>query len=396
MNPREHRGLVLLIAALAMIGPFAIDTFFPAFPAIAAEFAASPVAMQQTLSLYLIAYGLMALAHGALSDALGRRPVIIVSLSVFTVASLACALAQSMEQLLALRFVQGLSAGAGVIVGRAIVRDCFEGARAQRVMSTTSMLFGIAPAVAPIVGGYLLHFGWRASFWFLAAFSLALVIASARTLPETLPAARRIPIAPLALLRGYLTMLRDGRFVLLSFAAGFNFSAIFLYISSAPAFVLAILGLGELEFAYFFVPTIGGMMIGAWLSGRFAGRLAPRRAVAIAYGLMAIAAVVNLAYSLAADVQWPWAVIPVGLTALGVAIAFPLLSLALMDRFPERRGSASSLQMALSLSVNAAVAGVLAPLVQTADHHLALAAALLTAVGFLLYLPARSSLASKP
>lgn len=378
-----------------MIGPFAIDTFFPAFPAIAAEFAASPVAMQQTLSLYLVAYGLMALAHGALSDALGRRPVIIVSLSLFTLASVGCALAQSMDQLLALRFLQGLSAGAGVIVGRAIVRDCFEGARAQRVMSTSSMLFGIAPAIAPIIGGWLLYFGWRASFWFLAAFSLALVIACLRALPETLPAPRRIPIAPLSLARGYLSMLRDRRFVLLSFAAGFNFSAIFLYISSAPAFVLDILGLGELQFAHFFVPTIGGMMIGAWLSGRFAGRVAPRRAVAIAYALMGTAALANLGYSLATEVQWPWAVLSVGLTALGVAIAFPLLSLALMDRFPERRGSASSLQMALSLSVNAAVAGVLAPLVQTADHHLALAAAALTGIGFLLHLPARSGLSSQ-
>ena len=199
MNPREHRGLVLLIAALAMIGPFAIDTFFPAFPAIAAEFAASPVAMQQTLSLYLVAYGLMALAHGALSDALGRRPVIIVSLSVFTLASVGCALAQSMDQLLALRFLQGLSAGAGVIVGRAIVRDCFEGARAQRVMSTTSMLFGIAPAIAPIIGGWLLYFGWRASFWFLAAFSLALTSSVSTMLTSICSSTRSTSAAPAAI-----------------------------------------------------------------------------------------------------------------------------------------------------------------------------------------------------
>lgn len=395
MDPRAHHGLVVLIAALAMIGPFAIDTFFPAFPSIAAEFAASPAAMQQTLSSYLIAYGLMALVHGALSDALGRRPVILVALAVFTLASVGCALAQSMEQLLALRFVQGLSAGAGVIVGRAIVRDRFEGARAQRVMSTSSMLFGIAPAVAPVIGGWLLQFGWRVSFGFLAALSGALLIACLFALPETLTPSRRIPLKPLVLARTYLSMLRDRRFVLLSLAAGFNFSAIFLYISSAPAFVFDILGLSELQFAHFFVPTISGMIIGAWLAGRFAGRVAPRRAMAFAYALMGAAALANLGYSLTSAVQWPWAVLPVGLTALGVAIAFPLLSLALMERFPQCRGSASSLQMALSLGVNAAVAGVLAPLVQTADHHLALAAAALTGIGFLLHLPARSALSAQ-
>ena len=144
---RPATALIALLAGLSMLGPFAIDTFFPAFPAIAGALSATPFQMQQTLSLYLVAYAMMALLHGGLSDALGRRPVILVSMTIFALASIGCALSQTIEQLLSFRVLQGLSAGAGVIVGRAIVRDCFEGARAQRVMSGISMIFGIAPAV---------------------------------------------------------------------------------------------------------------------------------------------------------------------------------------------------------------------------------------------------------
>lgn len=386
-----------MLALLAMIGPFAIDTFFPAFPAIAQALQASPFEMQQTLSVYLMAYALMSLLHGGLSDALGRRPVILAALLVFTLASIGCALTDTMQHLLWFRAVQGLSAGAGVIVGRAIVRDCFEGARAQRVMSGVSMLFGVAPAIAPIVGGYLLVFGWRASFWFLALFSAALLAACWRLLPESLPAEKRTPLHPWSLARGYAHMLRNHRFVLLGFAGGFNFSAIFLYISSAPAFVLDILGMNERQFAAFFVPTISGMVLGAYLSGRMAGKVQSRTAIPIAYGVMLLAAVINIGYTQwTQPVHWPMAVLPVAMIAVAVAIAFPLLSLAMMDVFPDRRGAASSLQMFLSLVVNAAVSGLLAPLVQSDARSLALAASSLTLSGLVLYLLARKAIPLDP
>lgn len=387
------RRLIAVLAALAMIGPFAIDTFFPAFPAIAAALDASPFQMQQTLSVYLIAYALMALLHGGLSDALGRRPVILGALVVFTLASIGCALTDTMQHLLWFRAVQGLSAGAGVIVGRAIVRDLFEGARAQRVMSGISMLFGIAPALAPIIGGYLLFFGWRSSFWFLALFSGGLLAACWKLLPESLPAAARTPLHPWLLARGYWQMLRNHRFVLLGFAGGFNFSAIFLYISSAPSFVLHILGMNERQFGNFFVPTISGMIIGAYLSGRMAGKVESRKAIARAYAVMLVAAVINIGYTQAVSpVGWPMAVLPIGLIAVAVAIAFPLLTLAMMDIYPDRRGAASSLQMFLSLIVNAMVAGLLSPLVQSDARSLALAASALTLSGLALYLMARKAI----
>lgn len=392
MEPKSARSLIVLLASLSMIGPFAIDTFFPAFPAISKALTASPFQMQQTLSLYLVAYAVMSLLHGGLSDALGRRPVILGSMLVFTLASVGCALAQTIDQLLWFRVLQGLSAGAGVIVGRAIVRDCFAGARAQRVMSGISMIFGIAPALAPIIGGYLLYFGWRAPFWFLVLWSISLVALCWRVLPETHGPALRTPLHLGNLLLGYVRMLRNSRFVLLCFAGGFNFAAMFLYISSAPSFVMEILGMNERQFGAFFVPTISGMVIGSFASGRMAGRIQPRTGLMLGYGLMLIAGISNVAYTQLVDVVvWPYAVLPIALTAFGVAIAFPLLTIASMDLFPDRRGGASSLQMFLSLIVNASVAGLLAPLLQHDARQLALGAAALTLSGMTLYLFARSA-----
>jgi DHA1 family bicyclomycin/chloramphenicol resistance-like MFS transporter len=392
MSLRPERGLIALLACLSMLGPFAIDTFFPAFPAIASALSASPFQMQQTLSVYLIAYGVMALVHGGLSDAIGRRPVILGALAVFTAASVGCAVAKTMDQLLFFRAIQGLSAGAGVIVGRAIVRDRFAGAVAQRVMSGISMLFGIAPAIAPIIGGYLLYFGWRSSFVFLVLLSGALMFACVRSLPETHAPDKRSPMRPLELFKGYLTMLSEPRFVLISLAGGFNFAAIFLYISSAPSFVMEILHLNERQFGAFFVPTIGGMVLGSFVSGRIAGKVSSRTAVYWAYAVMLLACVVNVAYTQSADaVTWPWAVLPIGVIAFSVAIVFPLLTLAMMDLFPARLGTASSLQMFLSLIVNAGVAGLLAPLLQHNARLLALGTTALAITGLLMFGIARKA-----
>ena len=144
-------ALAILLAMLGMLGPFSIDTYLPAFSGMAQSLAATPAQMQQTLSAYLFGFALMNLFHGALSDAFGRRPVVLWGLALFTLASLGCALSQSIAQLVAFRALQGMSAGAGVVVSRAIIRDMFPPADAQRVMSQVTIFFGIAPAIAPMM-----------------------------------------------------------------------------------------------------------------------------------------------------------------------------------------------------------------------------------------------------
>jgi MFS transporter, DHA1 family, multidrug resistance protein len=383
VTPRRRR-LAPLLAALAMFGPFSIDTIFPAFPEIANELGASAIAMQQTISVYMIAYALMSLFHGPLSDALGRRRVILAGVAMFVLASVGCALARTTGSLLAFRALQGISAGAGLIVGRAIIRDCFDGVEAQRLMATVSMIFGIAPAVAPIVGGWVvagLH--WSMIFWLLAAFAALLWIACLAWLPETHPVEDRVPLSFAELATTYRRIAGDHAFFPLAFAGTLNFSAMFVYIASAPVFVLDHLKLDAQHFAWLFIPAITGMMTGAFISGRLAGKLSAAATVRLGYAIMLGASAINLvtAYLLPAP-QVPWSVLPIGLHAIGIGINFPTLTLLLLDRFPHHRGAVSSVQAFVSLIISAMLAGVISPLVSDSVLKLAATAAISTALGF--------------
>lgn len=357
------RTLALLLGGLAMFGPFSIDTIFPAFPAIGAQFGADKLAMQQTISVYLVAYAAMSIVHGPLSDAIGRRRVILGGLVVFAIASAGCALSKDLTTLLAFRALQGLSSGVGLIVGRAVIRDVLQGHDAQRLMSQVSMIFGVAPAVAPVIGGWILGWShWSAIFWFLVVFAVVLLVATWRMLPETHLPEARLPLVPRRLLRDYVAIVINPRFQRLAAASAFNFAALWLYIASAPAFVLDILGLSEREFGWFFVPMISGMVLGAFVSGRSAGRITGSRLVPIGFACSAVAMVLNLAYNLWTDApRVPWAVLPMTINAFGIALVFPIVTLAILDMYPRQRGSASSLQAFTSLVLNALIAGVLSP-----------------------------------
>lgn len=382
-SPRRRR-LAPLLAALAMFGPFSIDTIFPAFPTIARELGATPLAMQQTISVYMIAYAMMSLFHGPLSDSLGRRRVILVGVAVFALASVGCALAGTIGWLLAFRALQGFSAGAGLIVGRAIIRDCFEGVEAQRLMAAVSMIFGIAPAIAPIVGGWVVAFAhWSMIFWLLAGFAATLWLVCIALLPETHPRERRVPLSLDELATTYRRIGRDRAFLPLTLAGTLNFNALFVYIASAPAFVLNILKLDAQHFAWLFIPAITGMMTGSFLSGRLAGRLSATATVRLGYLIMLGAAAINVTLALLLPgPMLPWSVLPIGLHAIGIGMNFPTLTLLLLDRFPHHRGAVSSVQAFVSLVISALLAGAISPIVSGGVLPLALAAAVATALGF--------------
>jgi DHA1 family bicyclomycin/chloramphenicol resistance-like MFS transporter len=366
--PRVSRWrFAALLAALSTLGPFSIDAYLPAFGGIQASLGADTLEIQQTMSAYLFAFGVMFLFHGALSDSFGRRPVILVALVVYTLGSIGAALAGSIHALILWRVVQGLSVGAGMVVGRAMIRDLFAPVDAQRLMSLVTLFFGLAPAVAPVIGGWLfVGLGWRAIFWFLACVGLALVVVSWRALPETLAETARQPFHPMALLTGYREVGMSRRFLLLSLAVGFNFNAFFLYIVSAPVFLGEHLHLGPQQYAWLFVPSIAGILVGSQVSGRTAGRITPARTVKLAYGFMGAAAVANVAYAFAAPPSIPWAMVPIFFFAIGFAMAMPSISLITLDLFPVRRGMAASLQGFVSGMVNTLTAGVVSPAL---SHH---------------------------
>ncbi len=353
----------MLLAALAALGPFATDAYLPSFREIGHEFGATPVLVQQTLTAYMVPFAAMTLWQGAISDALGRRRVTLAMLAVFLVASLGCMTSWSIGSLIGFRALQGMSAGAGMIIGRAIVRDLLDGTEARRLMSRIAVMFAIAPALGPIVGGWLhVWFGWRSVFAFLALFTSILWWSCWRALPETLPPARRLPLHAGSLLRGYWQALRSAPFVALVLAITLNFSALFIYIVSAPAFLIGLLHVEETEFYWLFGPITGGMLIGTWLSGRLAGRLSNRRTVALAYGFMMTAALGNLAFHFWQPPSLPWSILPLVVYVLGCSLSMPSLTLLALDLFPERRGLASSCQGFVQSSGNALVTALLAPL----------------------------------
>ena len=240
------RGIAILLAALAALGPFSIDTYLPSFVDIGTSLHATPIEVQQTLTAYMLSFAIMALWHGALSDALGRRRVVLVSLALFGLASVGCAFATRIEHLWVMRALQGMSAGAGIVISRAIVRDLFDGPAAQRLMSHISMMFAIAPAIAPVIGGRLQHlFGWRSVFIFMVLMTVSLWLACWRLLPETLPQERRQPLHPAYLAKSYWTVLTSPVFLLACGGLAFNFGGFFIYVLSAPVFLMQHLGVSE-------------------------------------------------------------------------------------------------------------------------------------------------------
>ncbi len=371
--------LALMLAGLGTLGPFSIDTYLPAFDGIARTLDATPLQMQQTLSAYLFGFAAMNLFHGALADSFGRRPVVIAGLALFTIASVGCALAPTIGWMIAFRAMQGMSAGAGMIVSRAIIRDMFPPADAQRVMSQVTIYFGVAPAVAPIVGGFLFVYAdWHIIFWFLAGVGALLLVLNTRLLPETLHATQVQPFNARNLLRGYVQLGGNLRFFAMCLASGVPFNGMFIYVLSAPAWLGGHLKLAPTEFFWFFCLTIGGIMAGAWLSGRAAGHVHPRKQIRRGLNLMVLATVINVALNALFAPQWWWALPPVALFAFGWALMVPVVTIKVLDMAPDRRGMASSLWAFVGSVFNGLVAGVISPLVMHSPLLLAL-----TSAGFL-------------
>jgi len=370
-----------------MLGPFSIDTYIPAFAGIAQSLEATPVQMQQTLSAYLFGFAFMSLFHGAISDSVGRRPVVLWGLAAFALASMGCALSQSIGQLVFFRAVQGLTTGAGIVVSRAVVRDMFPPAQAQKVMSQITIYFGVAPAVAPMIGGALFaSLGWHSVFWFLTLVGGVLWAANYRLLPETLHLSQRQPLNVRNLMQGYWQLGLDPRFLLLALASGIPFNGMFLYVLSAPAFLGQHLALAPTQFFWFFVLTISGIMGGAWVSGRMAGRLAPKQQIKYGFSIMLAIALLNLLANALFHAHVSWALFPVMIFAFGWALMVPVVTLLVLDLHPERRGMASSLQAFVASSANGVVAGVIAPLVMHSTLGLAGASLAMMLVGLLAWL----------
>jgi DHA1 family bicyclomycin/chloramphenicol resistance-like MFS transporter len=356
-----------------MLGALSIDAYLPALKTIAQDYSVTLPAVQQTLTVYLFAFGFMTLFYGTLSDSFGRRPVILVSLVCYLVSSIGAACAPSLGWLLFFRLLQGLSAGAGSVIGRAIVGDMFSGAEAQRIMAYISMVFGMAPALAPILGGWLLAAcGWKSIFYFIAFFTLVLLIACIFWLPESLVAEKRHAFHFRVILRNYIDVGSHWAFLLRSVGTACTFVGIMVYVAAAPVYIIDLLHLSVKEFAWLFVTFISGMTLGSMASGHYSHRLKPKVIIQIGYAVMIVAALSSLAYTAYFVPRVPWAVIPHFFYGLGMAFASPAMTVLTLEMFPKVKGLPSSLQGFIFMFLFALISGALAPLLFASAFRLAL------------------------
>jgi DHA1 family bicyclomycin/chloramphenicol resistance-like MFS transporter len=376
--------LSVVLASLAALAPFAIDTYLPAFTVLENDFQATSLQLQQSLTFYLLPYALMTLWHGAISDSIGRIAAIKWGLGVFVIASIGCAFATNIETLWFFRALQGLSGGAGNVVARAMVRDLFSGPQAQRVMATVQMLFGIAPAIAPIIGGLLLGIHWQAIFIFLALYSGVSLLAAMRYLPETMPAGKRVPLSAKQVIKDYRIIFGDKEFNYVVFALGANFAGFFVYVLASPVFLVKHLGLGDHQFGWMFIPTVCGMVLGSYMAKRAAGKYAQRKVIKAAYWWMFLMVILNLLVCLMLPTEPVYNIAPVALFNIGMALAMPILSLAALDRHPKIRGTAASGQAFIQMLLSTVSAGLIVPLVWYAPSGLAIAMACYLLIGWLM------------
>jgi DHA1 family bicyclomycin/chloramphenicol resistance-like MFS transporter len=357
-NPR-----ILILASLTALAPFAIDTYLPAFEVMEDDLATNSNFIQQTLTFYLVPYTIMTIFHGAISDSIGRIKTIKYGMSLFILGSIGCVFATSIEMLWIGRLIQGVGAGAGNVVARAMVRDLYSGATAQKVMATIQVIFGIAPAIAPMVGGLLLGISWQAIFIFLIIYSVLITIFSVNFLPETISKHNQLPFNFESVLNRYKDLLIDKNYIFLILAVSFNFSAFFLYVLSSPIFLMQHLNLSSSQFGYLFIPTVSGMILGSFISKKTAGIISPAKMLKITYLWMLLITSINLIFCLFFQ---SIIFINIGLIAfynIGMAAAMPLISIKALDSFPKARGTAASGQAFSQMLVSSVVAGLIIPII---------------------------------
>ncbi len=355
---RIPASLVLLLGALTAIGPFTIDLYLAAFPQITTDLVTDPAAVQLTITATLAGLALGQLIIGSVSDALGRRLPLLVALAVYVVASLGIVVAGSVAMLTALRFVQGFTAAAGMVLSTAIIRDRFEGIQVGKALARMMLVVGVAPSVAPIIGAqFLLWSTWRMMFVALAVIGAALFVLALVFLGESLPVQRRRPGGLGAAGRSYASLLRDPVFIGLALAGGFSFAGIFSYVSSATFVFQEGYGLTTQQFAVIFATGAVAVTAGTQINGALLGRVRPERMLlgGVAFGV--VVATAMLAVALLGLPAWALAG-TLMLTLLTAGLLLPAVPVIALAHNAHRAGSAAALLGAIQFAVGASIAPI--------------------------------------
>jgi len=337
-------ALTALLAALTAIGPLTTDMYLPSLPDIARQLNASTAQVQFTISAYLIGFAIGQIFYGPVSDRHGRKPVLIAAITLYCVASLACALSTSIEMLIAARAVQALGGCGGIVLTRAIVRDLYSGARAGRELSLIGSVMALAPVLAPIAGGVVqTGFGWRVVFLTLVAAGLIGVGTVWLLLPETLNARAAEPVSIPSMARSYRVVARHPAYLAYLAITSASYAGLFAWISGSAFVLQNLYGLTPFDFGVAFALGSVGYMTGSALAARIVVRLGLDGVLGIggcACAIGGIGMVAAVAFGLTSSLSL---VFPVAIYLAGLGMVLPQGIAGAMTPFPERAGAASSL-----------------------------------------------------
>ena len=355
----EQAPLLLLITTFLMLQPLSTDLYLASLPGLASVFNVPPSTVQLTLSLFVIGFGGAQLIIGPLSDRFGRRPVLLCGLSLYVVASALCGLSQSIEMLIAARFLQALGCCSAVIIARAIVRDAYAPEDSMRVFAKASTWLSLAPIIGPILGSYLqVTFGWRAAFAALGIFSAGVMALSVWRLPETNmhKDARATELA--GLLANYRTVLGSRDFWAYALPGALSYGAIFSFISGSSFVLIRVLQVPTAWFGYCFAFGVSGYMTGTIVCRRLLPALGAGRTFRIGSALSLATGCLFLAAVAAGIAHWSLVLAAMFLTMGAHGVNFPIAQSGAVSPFPQQAGTAAGLMGALYMSIAFAVGTV--------------------------------------
>lgn len=360
MSAPSHRTLALILGALAGMGPFSVDMYLPAFPALAQSLETTPGAVQGTLAVYFLGMAVGQVFYGPVADRFGRRGPLFAGLGLFALASAVCALAPDIGSLTAARLAQALGGCSGMVIARAVVRDVTDERGAVRLMASLMLVMSIAPIVAPLVGGALLPvFGWRGIFVLLALYGVAMLATIWRFLPETLPPERRRRDGFAATLGIWWGLIRDGRFMGHALAGGFIIGGMFAYIIGSPFVFMELHGVLPGHYGFYFGANAIGIMVVGQVASRLAQKVAPATLLPVVLTIAAVAGLALLLVAATGAFGFRGIVVALFCYVAMIGAVMPLTVALGMGPHGKIAGNASALMGTLQFGIGAAVGAVL-------------------------------------
>jgi len=395
-DKNSSMGLVVILGLLAMLMPLSIDMYLPALPQIAREFAVSAGSVQMTLNAYILGFALGQLVYGPLADSFGRKPVIAAGTLIFAIAAAACALAQTIDQLITLRFLHGLSAAAGSVVISALMRDSYSKEEFSRMMSFVMLVTTIAPLLAPIVGGWmLLIWSWHAIFWTISAAAVVTTLLVVTQIKETLPKDKRQPFSLRTTLRNFLSLFRHKRVFSYMLASGFSFAGLFSFLNVGPFVYIELNHISPQDFGYYFALNVVFLFLMTLLNSRCVRRFGPL--VMFRFGLLIQFSMgVWLVVVSALNLGFIPLVFGVAMFIGCVAMVSSNAMAVILEEFPHMAGTASSLAGTLRFGVGALAGALLSTITFTSAWPMVSAIFICATTSILLFIYASRPRKSVP